>query len=162
MAKEIERKYLIENNGWRDLNIKGKFYRQGYIPTAKGATIRVRIIKEKKAYLTIKGPTHGLTRSEYEYKIPVSDARQILHELCPHVLEKTRYKVHEGSLVWEIDVYHGANEGLITVEVELDSENQPVNPPSWVGREVTNESKYTSSSLARMPYNSWNIDERLR
>lgn len=160
MAKEIERKFLVENNGWKDFTVKGKFYRQGYIPTAKGATIRVRIIKEKKAYFTIKGPTHGLTRSEYEYKIPISDARQILHELCPHIVEKTRYKIREGSLVWEVDLYHGTNEGLITVEVELDSEAQQINVPSWVGKEVTTESKYSSSSLARTPYSLWKASER--
>lgn len=163
MAKEIERKFLVKKDRWewKDVEgVKGKAYRQGYIPTAKGATVRIRIIKEKKAYLTLKGPTHGFTRSEFEYKIPVADARQMLYELCSDCVEKTRYKVPMNGLIWEVDVFHGENEGLVTVEVELQSEDQEINLPDWVGREVTQTSRYSSSNLARLPYSKWHQGER--
>lgn len=134
----------------------GRLYRQGYLPIAKGAAVRVRLVEgKKKGYLTIKGPRHGLTRSEFEYKIPTLDAEQMLDELCPHVVEKTRHKIRRGPHVWELDVFHGDNEGLVTVEIELKSEDEKFEKPSWVGREVTDVSRYSSASLSRCPFSKW-------
>lgn len=156
MAKEIERKFLVRGPGWKDSGVRGRLYRQGYLPTAKGTTARVRVVQgKKKAYLTIKGPRHGITRSEFEYKIPAEDAEQMLSELCYASVTKTRYKVPHQGFVWEVDVFHGDNEDLVTVEVELCSEDQEFDVPAWVGEEVTDDSRYSSAALARLPYQQW-------
>jgi len=156
MSIEIERKFLIKNDAWKERAKKGKLYRQGYIPTAKGATVRVRVIKNKKAILTVKGAKHGISRSEWEYSIPVEEANQILEELCNgYIIEKTRHKLKDNDLEWEIDVFHKENEGLVTAEVELESEEQYITLPGWIGKEVSKSSKYSSAALARLPFNKW-------
>ena len=133
----------------------GNTYRQGYIATQGSATVRVRIAGDK-GYLTIKGPSVGCSRSEFEYLIPLEDAQDMLQTLCEYpLIEKTRYKVDWGGLVWEIDEFDGSNKGLIVAEVELSDENQLIELPTWIGEEVSDDPRYFNSNLVRHPYTQW-------
>ncbi|MBW2608650.1 MAG: CYTH domain-containing protein [Deltaproteobacteria bacterium] len=154
MGIEIERKFLVKDDSWR-LSARGKKYHQGYLNSNKDRTVRVRTIDDK-GYLTIKGIAKGAVRVEYEYEIPVAEARAMLDELCEKpIIEKSRYKIEYQQLVWEVDEFHGENRGLIIVEVELDTEDQKFAKPEWVGDEVTGESKYFNSNLIHYPYSQW-------
>lgn len=153
MGKEIERKYLVNGDAWRAL-AEGTTYRQGYLNSAKERVVRARTMGDKAA-LTIKGITTGATRLEFEYDIPFEDCTELL-ELCEQpLIEKTRYKIPIGNLVWEIDEFHGVNDGLIVAECELESEDQAVDKPDWVGEEVTGDPRYFNSNLIANPYKSW-------
>lgn len=153
MAQEIERKYLVKGNKWRSL-AKGKMYCQGYIPTVGNQTVRVRIIGDR-AYLTIKSENKGRTRAEFEYPIPLEDAQEMLNTLCDRpLIEKTRYKIPHGDLIWEVDEFAGENQGLIIAEVELNSETQEIELPDWIDREVS-DPKYYNSNLVKHPYSKW-------
>ena len=154
MAKEIERKFLVANDSWRS-QATGKPYSQGYISTTEpGQTVRVRIV-EAQGYLTLKGPTKGITRTEFEYPIPVEEAQEILKTMCGAVIKKIRYRLPIGSLVWEIDEFRGENAGLIVAEVELASETQKIDRPDWLGKEVSDDSRYYNASLSSQPYSTW-------
>ncbi len=153
MAKEIERKYLVKGNDWKKLS-QGQFYCQGYIATKGKQTVRIRIIGEQ-GYLTLKGANIGSTRSEFEYPIPIEDAREILDTLCDRpLIEKYRYKIPQGDLIWEVDELLGENAGLIIAEVELTDENQEIELPAWIDRQVT-DPKYYNANLAKHPYSQW-------
>ncbi|MDJ0662514.1 MAG: CYTH domain-containing protein [Crocosphaera sp.] len=155
MAIEIERKFLVINDDWRSLG-QGEVYRQGYLPTGNQmTTVRVRIIGNE-AYLTIKSKTEGITRNEFEYPIPLKDAQIMLDTLCDRpLIEKIRYKITQDNLVWEIDEFQGENKGLIIAEVELQNENQSINIPDWVGKEVSHDPKYYNVNLTKHPYQTW-------
>jgi len=154
MAKEIERKFLVNGSEWKNL-AKGTEYRQGYLSTVKERTVRVRII-DSAGYLTIKGISAGATRLEYEYEISVSDAHEILDKLCEgRLIEKKRYKIEYGGLVWEVDEFFGENEGLVIAEVELEDENQEIRKPEWIGEEITGEPRFFNSTLSKTPYKKW-------
>jgi CYTH domain-containing protein len=154
MAKEIERKFLVIGDGWRQ-NARATRYRQGYIVAGGGRTVRIRT-SGRAAFLTIKGPRTGLSRDEFEYAIPVKDARAMLDTLCVGgLIEKVRHEVEAGGLVWEIDEFEGDNAGLLLAEVELEREDQVVKLPAWVGREVTADRRYYNSYLTRRPYRTW-------
>lgn len=154
MAIEIERKYLVVNDDWR-LNAVGVPYSQGYIAKANGRTVRVRIAGNR-GWLTIKGPTVGLGRAEYEYEIPLDEAQELLETLCDRpLIEKTRYKIDYAGLLWEIDEFAGENQGLILAEVELTDANQTIWLPTWVGAEVSHDSRYYNSNLVKQPYRLW-------
>jgi len=154
MAKEIERKFLVKGNSWRHLT-KGTKFKQGYLSTDKERSVRIRTIKDK-GYITIKGISVGATRSEYEYEIPFDDAKKMLNELCVHpLIEKTRFKIQYGNILIEVDEFFGENEGLILAEVELNNENQQLNLPDWIGKEVTNDSKYFNVNLVKNPFKNW-------
>jgi CYTH domain-containing protein len=153
MAKEIERKYLVKGEQWRTL-ATGIIYRQGYIPTAGNQTVRVRLVGEQ-GYLTIKGPRIGISRTEFEYPIPLEDAQEMLLNLCAKpLIEKKRYKIKYQDLIWEVDEFFGENAGLIIAEVELESENQLIDLPDWIDCEVT-DPKYFNSNLIKHPYSKW-------
>ena len=153
MGKEIERKYLVKGDVWRSL-AEGTLFRQGYLNSAKERVVRARTMGPKAA-LTIKGITTGATRLEFEYEIPFSDAEQLL-ELCEQpLIEKTRYKIPLGTLVWEIDEFHGVNDGLIVAECELESEDQAIDKPDWIGDEVTGDPRYFNSNLIAHPFSKW-------
>ena len=152
MAHEIERKFLVSGDGWR-AGEDGVLQKQGYITIADHAVVRTRI-EGTKATLTIKGAQQGLTRAEFEYEIPVADAEALL-ELCPVVVEKTRHKREFGGYTWEIDVFHGQNDGLITAEVELPSEDTEVELPDWVGEDVSMDVRYRVAALSKAPYATW-------
>ena len=155
MTIEIERKFLVKDDSWKSL-ASGKSYRQGYILTQdKVTTIRVRTMGNQ-AYLTIKSKTQGMSRHEFEYPIPIADAQIILDNLCHRpLIEKIRYKIPVGNLVWEVDEFKGENQGLILAEVELQAETQAIEFPNWVGEEVTHDPKYYNVNLAKTPYQSW-------
>ncbi|MBD2353113.1 CYTH domain-containing protein [Tolypothrix sp. FACHB-123] len=154
MAAEIERKFLVKGDSWRKL-AQGSRYVQGYISTAKQATVRVRIVGNQ-GYLTIKGQSVQYTRSEYEYSIPVEDAQEMLDTLCDRpLIEKMRYRIEYGNLLWEIDEFHGVNQGLIVAEVELSDEQQQIELPIWIGEEVSHDAKYFNSNLVKHPFSEW-------
>jgi CYTH domain-containing protein len=152
MAKEIERKFLVKNNTWREA--KAIKYRQGYLSTVKERTVRVRTM-EDKGYLTIKGIAVGATRMEFEYEIPRKDADMLL-DICEQpLIEKNRYAIEHGGFVWEVDEFFGENLGLIIAEIELTSEDQEFPRPDWVGEEVTGDPRYFNSNLIKNPFTAW-------
>lgn len=154
MGKEIERKYLVKSTDWKAL-AKSTNCCQGYLSTDKERTVRVRII-DKKGYLTVKGVSIGATRLEYEYEIPAEDAEAMLDYLCEKpLIEKRRYKIEFAGQTWEVDEFLGDNEGLVIAEVELESEDQKIKLPDWVGKEVTGDPKYFNSNLIKKPFKKW-------
>lgn len=154
MGQEIERKFLVSSNSWQG-DAPGELFRQGYLNTHKERTVRVRQ-KGERAWLTIKGLSRGATRSEYEYEIPAADAAEMLDALCERpLIEKTRYRVPFAGHTWEIDEFHGANAGLVLAEVELDSEDESLSLPPWVGDEVTGDARYFNANLVAQPYAQW-------
>lgn len=154
MAKEIERKFLVTGDAWRG-GATGTRYRQGYLSLEPERTVRVRI-EGTRARLTVKGRSRGATRDEFEYDIPPADAEQMLDRLCGKpLIEKTRYKIPYRGRTWEIDVFEGDNAGLIVAEVELESEEEKIDLPPWVSREVTDDPRYYNSSLSTTPFKRW-------
>ena len=154
MAKEIERKFLVKGDAWRSL-AEGVSYRQGYLNSQKERTVRIRTVGEK-AYLTVKGPTRGVTRTEFEYEIPYEDCLAMLEELAEKpIIEKKRYRIPAGSYVWEVDEFFGVNEGLILAEIELPSEDAVFEKPDWIGEEVSGDPRHFNSSLVANPYSVW-------
>ena len=154
MGKEIERKYLINNDSWRE-GTSGTTYRQGYLSTVKERTVRVRTINEK-GFLTIKGITIGASRVEFEYEIPSKDANEMLDDMCEKpIIEKSRYKISHAGLTWEVDEFAGVNQGLIVAEVELESEDQAIDMPPWAGEEVSDDPRYFNANLIANPYTNW-------
>jgi len=156
MAKEIERKFLVDPEKLPPLK-NPHTIKQGYIPGSLTATVRIRI-SDDDAYLTIKGRATGLTRSEFEYPIPLPDAQEMLEELCNgDVIKKKRYLFpYEGHL-WEIDIFEGSNEGLIIAEIELSDENETFTKPEWITKEVSYDPKYRNSNLITYPYVEWKV-----
>lgn len=154
MSKEIERKFLVEGEGWRD-GAEALRIRQGYLSLTRQRTVRVRTVGEH-AYLTVKGEPVGTVRAEYEYSIPMDDAREMLDTLCEGpLIEKTRHRVDVGGREWVVDVFSGDNDGLVVAEVELEEEGQPIDLPPWVAREVTDDPRYLNVNLVRHPYKNW-------
>ena len=151
MAKEIERKYLIKNDDWRIVADDGITIIQGYMGSNEQSSIRIRI-HGGTANLNIKSKTIGVQRHEYEYSIPIDEAREILENLCdkPYI-EKTRYLVLYEGHKWEIDVFTGDNEGLIVAEIELTSPEESFSLPEWAGEEVTEDPRYYNICLVTHP-----------
>jgi adenylate cyclase len=158
MGTEIERKFLVVGEGWRDLG-EGTLYRQGYLASRDGVTVRVRVAGET-GYLTIKGATQGISRAEYEYVIPLSDATEMLDNLCDRpLIEKTRHRIYWDGLLWEVDEFMGENQGLVLAEVELTDTNQTINLPTWIGQDVSDDLRYFNVSLVQYPYRMWGSRE---
>lgn len=155
MAKEIERKYLLKNDLWKDHILKSEHYVQAYLSNNKQCSIRIRISGDK-ADLNIKSMTIGIMRDEYEYSIPIEDARKMVDTLCHKpCIEKTRYFVEHTGKTWEIDVFEKENQGLVVAEVELNNADEEIQLPEWVGLEVTEEPKYYNVCLLQHPYSEW-------
>ncbi len=155
MATEIERKFLLANDSWREQADAGMAYCQGYLVGSRLASVRVRIQGER-AFLNIKSATISITRQEYEYEIPVAEAREMLDTLCEKPLvEKTRYRIAQDKHTWEIDEFSGENQGLIVAEIELDDENESFEKPAWLGREVSDDVRYYNVNLVKHPYRDW-------
>ena len=153
MGTEIERKFLVNTSEYPKTD--GVVYRQGYLPTERGTTVRIRTT-DTGAVISIKGATVGISRKEYEYSIPVADANEMLSSLCSgYIVEKVRYRIQQGDLVWEVDEFQGENKGLVVAEVELSSADQEVMIPNWVGEEVSADLRYTNLALSRTPYRFW-------
>lgn len=155
MGREIERKFLLVNDQWREQATGEIQYVQGYFTTSPSCSIRLRI-SGSEAHLNIKSATLGIARSEYDYPIPISDAQDMLDNLCEKpLIEKTRYHVHHGNHLWEIDVFSGDNAGLIVAEIELQSPDEPFDRPPWIGREVSDDPRYYNVCLIKQPYKNW-------
>lgn len=154
MAKEIERKFLVRTDIW-SRPASGTHMRQGYLRADNRCSVRVRVA-ERHASLTIKASETALTRHEYEYEIPRADAEALMAQLCGAIVEKTRYHELMDGHRWEIDVFHGANDGLAIAEIELASENEAFATPSWLGKEVSGDPRYFNANLAALPYSRWN------
>jgi len=159
MGIEIERKFLVRNDDWKKENPQGLRYCQGYIAEDASILVRVRVAGDK-GFLTIKKADTGLSRYEYEYEIPLSDAREMLDRfsLMP-VIEKTRYKIPYAEKLWEIDVFEGRNRGLVVAEIELQNEKELISKPPWLGREVTDDPRYLNINLSKYPYQSWSVTD---
>lgn len=154
MAQEIERKFLVDIEQLITLP-NGKTIIQGYIPTSTLTAVRVRI-KDSKAYLTIKSANKGMTRQEFEYEIPMTDARQMLNDFCEkNVIEKTRYEILFADHLWELDIFDGDNLGLVVAEIELNDEDEKFEKPPWLLEEVTDDRRYYNSSLIDNPFSRW-------
>jgi adenylate cyclase len=155
MPQEIERKFLINHDKWEQVEKPiGDFYRQGYLLTDPNKTIRVRLTNTS-AFLTIKGLSVGATRPEFEYEIPMQDAKELLDNFAISELSKVRYKINFKDKLWEVDEFLGNNLGLIVAEIELENENEAFEMPDWIGREVTGEQKYYNSNLTIVPFKDW-------
>lgn len=155
MGTEIERKFLVATCDWRDAAVGWTELRQGFLSTEPERTVRVRLTNGT-AELTIKGITVDAQRAEYEYSIPPADAAEMLEGLCqPGLIEKTRYRVPHAGHIWEVDVFQGANAGLVVAEIELASADEAFELPDWIGEEVTADPRYYNASLAQHPYSEW-------
>jgi len=153
--KEIERKFLIKNLQFKKDAHQSYEIKQSYLQKDPTKSIRVRI-SGHQAWLTIKGMSdeQGLVRNEWEYSIPVQEARELL-QLCDQIIEKTRYIINHKNQRFEVDEFHGKNQGLIVAEVELENESNDIEKPSWVGKEVTGKTKYYNLALLDFPYEKW-------
>lgn len=155
MATEIERKFLLRNDEWRREVVRYEIMRQGYLANDARCSVRVRIAGEE-ATLNIKSATLGIARSEFEYPLPLADAREMLILFCAdRSLDKVRYYVPRGRHVWEIDVFEGRNRGLVVAEIELSDEDEPFDLPSWLGAEVSADPRYYNSRLIENPFDTW-------
>lgn len=154
MPVEIERKFLVCSSDWRDRVVHSFQLAQAYLSTDPARTIRVRI-KNTEAYLTIKGKGTDISRPEFEYKIPLAEAQELLLLCESKPIQKTRYEVQFAGKTWEIDVFEGENEGLVIAEVELESEDEHVELPPWIGAEVSQDKRYFNAYLSQHPFKSW-------
>ena len=156
MPLEIERKFLVLNDSYKQQSFSHSHIQQGYIVSARGRTVRIRI-RDARAYLTIKGPSldGGLSRYEFEQEIPLSDGHQLM-KLCESgIIDKTRWLVQSANHVFEVDEFYGENEGLVIAEVELQTLTDDVIFPDFIGLEVTGDRRYYNSQLRQNPYTKW-------
>ncbi len=155
MGTEIEHKFLLRDERWRQQTTRSVRMRQGYLTSDERCSVRVRVAGDQ-GFLNVKSGTLGIQRSEYEYPIPLAEAEEILDTLCEKpVLEKTRHYVPVGEHCWEVDEFAGANAGLIVAEVELSRPDEPFERPDWAGLDVSGDPRYYNSRLARQPYSTW-------
>ena len=156
MAQEIERKYLVLDDSFKREAFSKSHIQQGYICSERGRTVRIRI-RASRAYITIKGPStdNGLTRYEFEQEIPLVDAEQLMQLCEPGIIDKTRWLVKSGDHTFEVDEFHGENDGLIVAEVELRDATDVVEIPHFIGKEVTGDRRYYNSQLRQRPFKTW-------
>ncbi|MEP9375259.1 CYTH domain-containing protein [Aquabacter sp. CN5-332] len=150
MPVEIERKFLVCSDAWRE-GAHGQRFSQGYLCISENATVRVRHAGAR-AFITVKGSTEGMSRAEFEYEIPVADADALLRDHClKPLIEKTRYDVPFAGKTWTVDVFEAGNEGLVVAEIELSHDTEKVALPPWIGEEVTDDPRYRNSALVSEP-----------
>jgi CYTH domain-containing protein len=156
---EIERKFRVSGDFLGEVAYSRRIT-QGYICAEQGRSVRVRISGDE-AFLTIKGPSDEKFRSRYEFeqKIPVADAVELMKLCATGIIDKVRHYIPKGEHIWEVDVFHGDNEGLVMAEIELQSEDETFDKPSWIGEEVTADRRYYNSMLSQIPYNQWKTNE---
>ena len=154
MGIEIERKFLVKNDLWKADARIGTDFKQGYLSRGSNCSVRVRL-EGKEANLNIKSATLGIQRQEFEYPIPIDEARELLDLFCPHTVSKKRYKVDHADKTWEIDVFEGDNNGLVVAEIELNFSDEEFELPPWIGEEVSSEARYYNTELAIHPFNTW-------
>lgn len=151
MGIEIERKFLVAGSGWRAHVLKSDEFRQGYLKSGSGVTVRVRLIDNAQGYLTIKGGGSALARAEFEYPIPAADARALLGFATGAEIVKRRSHLDLPGGDWIVDEFSGRHAGLVLCEVEIETPNAPLELPDWLGREVTGDARYYNSALAAEP-----------
>lgn len=156
MSVEIERKFLVTGDAWRVGSLPVKIV-QGYLSRDPGRTVRVRLAGES-AFMTVKGRPAGITRTEVEFPISLEHAHQLLPLCLPPLIEKTRHIVIHDGLKWEVDEFHGLNEGLTVAEIELPAEDTPFTPPPWLGQEVSADHRYANSWLSEHPFRTWKTE----
>ncbi len=155
MASEIERKFLVRDESWREHARDPMRIRQGYVLAGPKASVRIRI-SGRRAWLNLKSATVGVSRAEFDYEIPLADAEQLMDSLCERpLIEKIRYFVDHAGHCWEVDVFEGENAGLVVAEIELASEDEAFESPSWAGREVSQDRRYYNAALVKLPYSRW-------
>ncbi|SFV32340.1 CYTH domain-containing protein [Hyphomicrobium facile] len=155
MAIEIERKFVVRDDSWRQSEIGSAPIEQAYFARTPQVKCRIRIFGDN-AYITLKSAVGGLSRHEFEYKIPEADAVEMIREFSIEPpITKVRYDVPFKGNIWTVDVFGGANDGLVLAEIELESADQAIAFPPWIGEEVTNNPRYENSSLARTPFTTW-------
>lgn len=159
MGREIERKFLLRGDAWRDAATEHVPMSQGYIARSDRTSVRVRLAGER-AWLNVKSGGFVASRQEFEYSIPVADARELLALATGPLIEKTRHIVHYQGFEWEIDEFHGASSGLVVAEIELDDEAQVFPRPAWIGAEVTHLARYYNVNMVRYPYSAWTEAEQ--
>lgn len=154
MAKEIERKFLVKGDFMPYVTHSYRIV-QGYVARSEQLTLRIRT-RDERGFLTIKGRTNaaGMSRDEWEYEIPVEEARELLR-FSHGVIDKSRHLIPVGEHTFEVDCFYGANEGLVVAEVELKAENEPFERPAWLGEEVTGDRRYYNSQLLKNPFSTW-------
>mgnify|MGYP000195206852 CR=1 FL=1 len=155
MPQEIERKFLVTGD-YKSQAYAQNHIVQGYISSARGRTVRVRI-RDTKGYLTIKGAANasGTSRYEWEKEIPLNEAEDLMKLCEPGIIDKTRYLVRSGNHTFEVDEFYGENAGLVVAEVELSAENEPFEKPDFIGQEVTGDVRYYNSQLMKCPFTTW-------
>jgi adenylate cyclase len=151
---EIERKFLVAGEGWRQPAERQTRFSQGYLSRDPARTVRVRTAGER-AFLTIKGKTVGATRDEFEYEIPVDEAQALLALCEGPLIDKRRHLCEFQGRTWEVDEFFGDNAGLVVAEIELASEDEAFERPAWLGAEVTGDARYYNANLAAQPYRAW-------
>jgi adenylate cyclase len=167
MALEIERKFLVKNEAWRSQAVRAQRMVQGYLidaslvqsQTGTRCSLRVRIGGDQ-AWLNIKSANLGVERIEYDYPIPVADAERMLADFCNGIVEKVRHYVPHAGLTFEVDEFFGDSAGLVVAEVELQSADQAIDKPAWLGREVTEHLRYYNLNLLQHPYSRWSEREK--
>lgn len=159
MPREIERKFLPKSDTWRSQVWESRAMSQGYLASGGRLSVRVRVAGND-AWLNIKAGGLVASRQEYEYPVPLDEARELLALAEGPLIEKTRHLVEHGGMTWEIDEFHGENDGLVVAELELDSEDEPFARPPWLGLEVTQHRRYYNVCLVTYPYRAWNDAER--
>lgn len=153
MTVEIERRFLVEGDAWRQLAVP-QTLQQGYMKVDKACSIRVRIVGND-AWLTVKGFISDVSRHEFEYPIPLAHAHTMLAEMCPFKLEKHRYTIPYRGRVFDVDEYFGANAPLVVAEIELPAEDTPFERPEWLGTEITHDGRFSNAYLSKHPYGGW-------
>ena len=155
MGVEIERKFLVDYNKWKQLaKPNGTHFRQGYVLSDDNRTIRIRIT-DQHAYITFKGASSGITRKEFEYKIPIDEGLELIDGFALSEVEKIRYCIEYEGKTWEVDEFSGKNAGLILAEIELLREDEEFEKPDWVSIEVSDEERYYNACLAVYPFADW-------
>jgi adenylate cyclase len=155
MGVEIERKFLVDHEKWSKLaKPAGTHYRQGYLLNTNDKAIRVRTT-DKQGFITFKGAATGISRKEFEYKIPIDEGTELLDIFAESEIEKTRFRIHFKGKLWEVDEFLGENEGLIMAEIELQSETEDFKLPDWITEEVSDDERYYNSYLSTHPFKSW-------
>ena len=156
MSVEIERKFLVKNDDYKQDSFQEKHIKQGYLNSDKNRTVRIRIANDK-AFMTIKGKSNatGTTRFEWEKEIKKEDAENLLLLCEPSIIEKTRYLIRADHHTFEVDEFYGDNKGLVVAEVELNNEDENFTKPNWLDKEVTGDIKYYNSSISKIPFKDW-------
>ncbi len=160
MGIEIEHKFLVISEDWRKFIKEELIISQGYLANNETCSVRLRITGEQ-AHLNIKSATLGISRQEYDYPVPLEDGQLMMQQLCQKpLIEKTRYHVPYKNHLWEVDVFHGDNEGLIVAEIELSTPDEPFSKPAWIGKDVSDHPRYYNVCLVTHPFNQWNETEK--